>query len=204
MKRLYLLLILLVPKAVTAQEFAVTTIQELPQDSTAITSPRYDFNDALCAALIVEIKTVNNISFSGNIIGDICQHGDIYTLYLTTGTKRIKLMHEDYLPFTIDFSQFGVSIKGGNTYKVNMSASSPDAQSLTYGSGAQYLVIKSASPLTKVEVNEMDWPIKDGKAKKMVPLGRYEYAAYSGNVVIRGVTEVTSTTSSKVVNVKFE
>ena len=189
--------------ATYAQEFTVTGIVELDRDSTAIMFPRYDLNDELCAVLIVEMASVENVSFTGAIVGDIDRKNDTYLLYLPNGTKRIKLLHEDYLSMTIDFSQYGVRIVGGHTYKASMSASMPSREN-EYGSGAQYLVFKSSVPLTKVEVNGEEWPIEEGKAKKMVPLGKYEYRVSAGDAVSSGSVEVKSTATSRVVNVRFQ
>ena len=204
MKKYLLLITLLISTVLSAQEFSITRFTEAINDSTALSSPRYDFNDDICAALIVEIVSMNDISFTGNIIGDISKKGDRYLLYLTNGTKRIKLMHEDYLPMTVDFTQFNISIKGGHTYELLLSANKPQNQDSSYGSGAQYLIFKSSVPLTKVIVNGEEWPIVDGKAKKMVPLGKYEYVVEASELTSRGEAEVKSTATSKVVNIRFE
>ena len=176
----------------------------MERDSTAITSPRYDLNDELCAVLIVELASVENITFTGAIIGKVDRKNESYLLYLPNGTKRIKLMHEDYLPMTMNFSEYGLRIRGGRTYKALVTASNPPVPENTYGSGAQYLVFKSSVPLTKVEVNGEEWPVEEGKAKKMVPLGKYEYKVSAGSAVSSGTVEVKSTATSRVVNVKFQ
>ena len=196
-------LLLLLSTGALAQEFTLTSIREIEHDSTAVSFPRYDLNDELCAALYVEIASVENLSFSGAIVGDIERRNEVYLLYLPDGAKRIKVMHEDYLPMTLDFTQNQLKIQGGHTYRALITASKPPAQENAYGAGAQYLIFKSSVPLTRVEVNGDDWPIEEGKAKKMVPLGKYEYKAYAGDAVSSGTVEVKSTAMSRVVNIKF-
>ena len=207
MKRIGHLLLLslasMLSAAAYAQEFSITGMVELNRDSTAIKFPRYDLNEDLCAVLIVELAAVENASFTGTIVGGIDRKNDTYVLYLPNGTKRITLLHEDYLSMTMDFSQYGLRIVGGHTYKASVSASMPPREN-AYGSGAQYLVFKSSVPLTRVEVNGEEWPIEDGKAKKMVPLGEYEYRVSAGDAVSSGSVEVKSTATSRVVNVKFQ
>lgn len=204
MKYRLLFLALFFASSVFAQEFSISSIVEMERDSTAITSPRYDLNDELCAVLIVELASVENITFTGAIIGKVDRKNESYLLYLPNGTKRIKLMHEDYLPMTMNFSEYGLRIRGGRTYKALVTASNPPVPENTYGSGAQYLVFKSSVPLTKVEVNGEEWPVEEGKAKKMVPLGKYEYKVSAGSAVSSGTVEVKSTATSRVVNVKFQ
>lgn len=204
MKYRVLLALLFLSTGLLAQEFTLTGVVELENDRTAISYPRYDLNDELCAAVFVELSSMENISFSGAIVGDVDKRNDTYLLYLPDGAKRFKLMHEDYLPMTVDFSQHNLKIKGGHTYRVLISVSKPVTQDNTYGTGAQYLVFKSSVPLTRVEVNGENWPVEEGKAKKMVPLGKYAYKAYAGEVVSSGTVEVKSTAMSRVVNVKFE
>ena len=203
MKYRLLFLALFFASSVFAQEFSISSIVELDRDSTAILSPQYDLNDELCAVLFVELATVENITFTGAVIGDVGRINDRYMLYLPNGTKRIKVMHADFLPLTMEFSEFDIRIRGGHTYRAVMSATLPVNEETTYGRGAQYLVFKSSVPLTKVVVNGEDWPIEDGKAKKMVPLGKYEYKVFAGEAVSSGVAEVKSTATSRVVNVKF-
>ena len=204
MKYRLLLLAFFFASSVFAQEFSISSIVEMERDSAAILSPRYDLNDELCAVLIVELSSVENVTFTGAIIGEVDRKNESYLLYLPNGTKRIKLMHEDYLPMTMDFSEYGLRIRGGRTYKALMTASNPPVPVNTYGSGAQYLVFKSSVPLTKVEVNGEEWPVEEGKAKKMVPLGKYEYKVSAGSAVSSGTVEVKSTATSRVVNVKFQ
>lgn len=204
MKYSVLLALLFLSTGLLAQEFTLNGVVELENDRTAISYPRYDLNDELCAAVFVELSSMENITFSGAIVGDVDKRNDTYLLYLPDGAKRFKLMHEDYLPMTVDFSQHNLKIKGGHTYRVLISVSKPVTQDNTYGTGAQYLVFKSSVPLTRVEVNGENWPVEEGKAKKMVPLGKYTYKAYAGETVSSGTVEVKSTAMSRVVNVKFE
>lgn len=189
---------------IDAQEFIVEKVAEISSEEVAAIDPREDLNGDPCAALIVECLSVDNIFFSGNIIGDVERKNDTYLLYITEGTKRIKLMHEDYFPATIEFLQYGTTIKGGHMYKVVLNAKNPMVGNSTYNNGAQYLILKSSVPLTKAIVNGEEWDIIDGKAKKLVPLGRYEYVVEAGNMQSTGVAEVKSTATSNVVNIKFE
>lgn len=202
MKGILIALLSLLPFVIQAQELKVTKITMLDADKTAVESPRYDLNNELCAVVKVKVESMDDLSFTGNIVGQATHNQDTYMLYLATGTRRLRIMHQNYLPLVVEFAEFGISIEGGRCYEISIASNAPKQQG-QYGAGAQYLVFKSSSPLSEVVVNGEQWTISEGKAKKMVPLGKYEYQAKSGDLQARGTVEVTSTATSKIVNVKF-
>lgn len=118
--KLLLVLILLIPVWVYAQDIEVKKFEPLEKDQTATLSPRKDINGNTCG-LVKVIFREQGLLFDGNIIGDITLHPAEYWVYLAKGTKRLNIKHPSYLPITIVFSDFGISrIESGKVYSLEL------------------------------------------------------------------------------------
>lgn len=97
----------------------------IQSDSTCFISPRYDLNGNACAVIKVFASSITgSLDFKGNIIGDVKLDGSLYTIYVTDRTKRIKVYHPNYIPETIDFTQYEDSrkgIEGNHVYSISIS-----------------------------------------------------------------------------------
>ena len=104
----------------TAEAQKVKSIKVLTNDNSATTKPRKDLNGQNCA--LIKLGYDDDISrIEGNIIGDIDINGDEKWIYLTSGTKEMKVVPVNQKPFTITFSRYGIrSVQGGKTYKVEV------------------------------------------------------------------------------------
>jgi hypothetical protein len=90
----------------------------LTHDITAKTYPRLDLNGKNCA-LVKLILVIPEIGLEGNIIGEAEFHKGEYWVYLTDGTKRIRLKHEKYTPLMVDFEDFSIPfVESGLTYEM--------------------------------------------------------------------------------------
>jgi hypothetical protein len=108
MKKLFIAwFVLLYSASVFAQDIEVKKFEPLEKDQTATLSPRKDINGTVCGLVKVQIK-MSGVSFGGNVVGDIEEHGMGYNVYLAKGSKRINIKHSDFLPKTIVFSDYGV------------------------------------------------------------------------------------------------
>jgi len=109
---------------------------EISKEKTAEIHQRLDINDELCALIrIVSTDPINKVE--GNFIPDeqgnsVMQKDDETWVYLTEGSRQVRLFSEHHLPMTVDFSDFNVrSLKGGITYVLNLSeANTGDSQTV--------------------------------------------------------------------------
>lgn len=189
-----------------AQSLSVKSIREIHQDDKEYVTPKLDYNDNLCAVLIISLPTSATLQFKCNMIGEVERDGCNYIINVPAMTKRMTIFHEDTIPIVLEFSDYGLKIQDGVNYNINIDLPYPHVKQAmeSYGLGAQYLIFKSDADIARVEVNGEYWPIERGVSKKMVPLGRYVYKVFSDNGrTAEGVVEVTSTKFSKTVNVKF-
>ena len=73
-----------------AQVDVVSPVAEAHFDISARTEKRFDLNGMGCALIKLEIP-VSGVSFEGSVIGDVNLNTNEYWIYVTDGTKRLKV-----------------------------------------------------------------------------------------------------------------
>lgn len=123
MKKILIIIICAVVSfaTISAQEMTVKSFYHDPSDKSAVNNPRIDFNGNKCALIVVDID-VPLMKFYGNIIGETERHKGKYYVYMTTGSKKLKVQHPDLTPLVVNFSEFEVgSVSSDETYMLNIS-----------------------------------------------------------------------------------
>lgn len=192
-----------------SQNLSVSSVKMIQSDSTCFISPRHDLNGNACAVIKVFASSITgSLDFKGNIIGDVKFDGSIYTIYVTDRTKRIKVYHPNYIPETIDFTQYDDSkkgIEGNHVYYVSILGNDsikPDNTSNI--SGSRILSFSSDVPLRQLFVNGVEWKITDNTSKRLMPYGEYEYEAVTdGNVHKTGKVQLKPSIGSYIVKIEF-
>ena len=122
MNQKLLVLMLLIPVWVYAQDIEVKKFETMEKDQTALLNPRKDINGITCGLVKVNLKE-SGLTFQGNIVGEVESSGTDYYVYLARGCKRINIKHPDYMPTTVVFSDYGISkIESGKTYYLELKA----------------------------------------------------------------------------------
>lgn len=185
------------------QELRISDLHEVP-DSSAKVEFAKDINGKPCSLLRIYAKSISNLTFSGMIIGDVKEISNgVYLLNIAERTKRINYKHVDYLPGTIDFSTFNISVKGERVYSATLEPDIKNKEN-TSKKTLQYLIFKFDKPIEKIVVNDVEWPVFNNQSKKLVREGKYEYTVNSKEGRIkRGMIEVGNQGVSKVVKIKF-
>lgn len=119
MKQILFFLISIIPVLSTsAQELSVKKVEALSMDTYASVHKRVDANDVPCALVRVSL-TVNGVSFRGNIVGDVARDGSDYLVYMTDGSKNIRIIHPKYHELEINFRDYNIGqLYGLRTYRV--------------------------------------------------------------------------------------
>ena len=121
-KRTFVAVFLLIQAiySLLAQGLVVKNFNLVPNDLSASVSPRFDLNGTACA-LIKVVMQENLSSVEGNVIGDIGRKGRENWLYITAGTKEVRLIPHNSLPKTIRFSDYGVNfVESKKTYLLEL------------------------------------------------------------------------------------
>lgn len=173
----------------------------------ANSQPRYDLNMDLTGVVIIKGINPEKLELRGNIVGTITKEDNQCIVYVIDGTRSLKLYYPDYLPLDIKFSNFeetSQGIKAGNTYRLELELEKKDKN---YGLGSRMLLIKSTELLKKVIMNGEKWNLSDEAkmAKKLLPLGEYEFLIESMNGKTKtGTVEIENGLGNKILNIDFD
>lgn len=121
-KRIFVVAFLLILSinSLMAQGLIAKNFNLVPNDLSASVSPRLDLNGKACA-LVKVVMQEELSSVEGNVIGDIVRKGRENWLYITAGTKEVRLIPRSSLPKTIRFSDYGVNfVESKKTYLLEL------------------------------------------------------------------------------------
>ncbi len=105
---------------VSAQELNVTGFRAVPMDLSASTHMRRDANGTPCALVKVVLRA-EGASFEGNIVGDTQFRTNEYWVYLTEGTKMLRIKHISANPLMVKFSDYNINaLQSKCTYEMNL------------------------------------------------------------------------------------
>ncbi|WP_304407881.1 peptidylprolyl isomerase [Bacteroides acidifaciens] len=99
---------------------------ESPYDISARTEKRLDLNGMGCALLKIEIP-IENVTFDGNIVGEIELHTNEYWIYMTDGSKQLKAHIPGQSNLLLEFAPLAslrtysavVEVIGTNNYSID-------------------------------------------------------------------------------------
>lgn len=111
---------------VYAQKLVVKDICELTSDITARTKVKLDKNGKECALVRVNIPSIRNVDFTGDIVNSDYFPGE-YVLYVPEGTKSIAYSFDSFSG-QIDFPLFGIDVRGKCSYRCTMKKESDSPQ----------------------------------------------------------------------------
>ena len=115
------------------QAMEVITLKATPEDLSASISPVYDLNGKACALMKI-VLPIDNAIFEGNVMGNVGYVNNEYWVYLTEGTRFLKIKTPRSGSLTIDFSSYGIhGLVSKQTYELSISVKDEiqEFQSLT-------------------------------------------------------------------------
>ena len=124
MKKILLIVLDLMFTIACTAQIKIESVTENLMDLTAATQKRLDLNGSPCALVKIEMISPE-ASFQGNVVGNVAYNVGEYFVYVSPGSKLLKLMHPGQTPLTIEFPKYGISqLKGEVTYCVKLSVPS--------------------------------------------------------------------------------
>ena len=115
---------------VSSQELKVTEFRAVPMDLSASTHMRRDANGTPCALVKVQLRATG-ASFEGNIVGDTQFRTNEYWVYLTEGTKMLRIKHISAQPLMVRFADHGTeSLLSKNTYELSVALPTVPTQTM--------------------------------------------------------------------------
>lgn len=89
-----------------AQKIEVKSFDEA-QEIPWIPQQRKDENGVICALVRVAVLPDEHILFKGNVIGQVDYEGNEYRVYLSSGTRYLRVHYPGYETLFIDFQSYG-------------------------------------------------------------------------------------------------
>lgn len=141
--KIIFLLFCIIANICYSQDMKVDNLKLAQNDLSASINKVLDNNGRSCALL--KIWTMEDIvKIEGNTIGSIKSKGVEKSIYLTSGTKEIRIIPKNFLPVHIVFKDHNIeSLEGERTYILRL------------------IVNKSSIPANKEEITTVEYNAKD-------------------------------------------
>ena len=160
---------------IQAQEVKVLSFKSTPMDLSASTHPRYDINND-AGALVKVLLAEPNVKFEGDIIGTPEFKANEYWVYVTAGTKFLKIKAPNAIPLQVSFADNKLSpAQSKMTYELVLSRS---GQTLTLQQKQKFTIMFTPSNANVLIDNNM-YPSENGKATGMLSVGKHEFIVAS-------------------------
>ena len=168
-----------------AQVLRVMSFRLAQNDISAVKYQRLDLNSKPCALIKVGLG-VQGAKFPGTeVVGGVKFDTGEYWVYVVDGTKKLKVMHNDYTPLYIDFSNYPEQrLEGGRTYVMLLDGAKSDGGN---GSSSQqqqsnFLIMSVTPPNASVTIDDVRETLNtDGTLKKLVSNGIHRYSIDAGS-----------------------
>lgn len=171
MKRIYLIILLgfALLVAAQAQELTVKSMAVAGNDISASQYERKDLNGQACALVKVLLASPGAV-FEGNVIGDVAYKTGEYWVYLTEGTKELRIKHPQTQPLQVVFNEHGVEkVTGKTTYMLSVLL--PGAEANT----KQQFTIQYTPQDAIVIIDSKPYQGSGGKVTALLPVGQHDY-----------------------------
>lgn len=140
---------------------------------------RADANNEICAMIRV-LLPVSGVTFEGQTVGDSPYNGSEYRVYMTRGTKMLKVNCPGHYPLMVDFRDYGINaLEGKRIYELKLKAQS-FVQPQAADPGANYLIlnVKPEQGVT-IKVDGTDQVVEGGTTSVYLKYGRHSYRVES-------------------------
>ena len=170
MKRLCLiLLICLLALTTQAQELTIKSMTVAGNDISASQYERKDLNGQACALVKVLLASPGAV-FEGNVIGDVAYKTGEYWVYMTEGSKELRIKHPQTQPLQVVFKKLGIDkLASKTTYMLSVLLPQVAVQAQT-----QKLIIKYSPSYATVLIDTKLYQ-GDGRVEVELPLGSHDY-----------------------------
>ena len=185
MRRFYFLIISLIICLCTfAQELKVKSFKLASNDLSAslVENLRTDEVGNVCA--LVKILLLDDISkVQGNVIGDIRNFSSEKWVYLSKGTKEIRVIPMHYKPLRVYFPDFGIDgVESKRTYVLDLVIQNMGAEPVDAGGNFYALSVQPKNAVVTIDGIQQNVST-DGEYSAMLPYGTHTYKVEAGGYI---------------------
>lgn len=173
--KILFIFLLILPIIANGQEMEVESITATPFDLTASTNKRLDNNGNACAMVKV-VLPIQNVSFEGNVIGDVKYDGGEYHVYLPGGSKNLRIKHPQKRPLIVNFADFGIKIDGNQTYQLTVKTDT-DKENVTFKISPKDAILT---------VDQQEYPTENGMAILSLTPEEHNYTIFAPGYLTQG------------------
>ena len=158
-----------------AQELKIKSCTLASTDVTASSLENIRMDDVGDPCALVKILLLDGISkVQGNVIGDIKEYSSEKWVYLSKGTKEIRIIPMHYKPLLVYFPDFGIDgVESKRTYVLDLVKATGGAESIMQQN--QSLIIKYSPSTATVLVDNKMVRGSNGVAKIILPVGQHSF-----------------------------
>ena len=201
MRQLLVAVMVLLPAVVPAQELQITDAR-CPGEPMLVSMQRRDHNNEICALVKVELP-VSGVLFEGNIVGEPLFKASEYWVYMTPGTKMLKIKVPGYYPVMAYFSELGLGrLEAKTIYYLTLKGTAaasdkPDIET-------NYAVINVEPPTATVKIDGQTQTIDDGSVVVLLKLGQHTWQAEAAGYAAESGTFQVTAADKATVNVHLQ
>lgn len=156
-----------------AQKLEVESFFVAATDISASKYVRKDGN-GVDGGLVKVLLPMNNVKFEGNIILPVEQKTSEYWVYMTEGSKELRISIPGYAPILVDFRKWGVDgIVPRMSFLLAFSKEGEQMRRVSESLSMQELLIDFEPKDAVVRINSASFPAEGGTMKATLPIGRY-------------------------------
>ena len=161
-----------------AQELKIKSCTLASTDVTASSLENIRMDDVGNPCALVKILLLDGISkVQGNVIGDIKEYSSEKWVYLSKGTKEIRIIPMHYKPLRVYFPDFGIDgVESKRTYVLDLVKATGGAESIMQQN--QSLIIKYSPSTATVLVDNKMVRGSNGVAKTTLPVGQHSFVVF--------------------------
>ena len=143
----------IIPCTLFAQGLKVKEMKQVMSDLSGSVHQRMDSLGNPCGLVKVMIENPE-VSFGGNVVGDVANEMNEYWVYLPKGTKGLSVKRKNYLPMSIRFADYGVNeVESKVTYQIVLKEVSSKKNSIYISISPKYASLTIDDNLIDVDPN---------------------------------------------------
>ena len=167
-----------------SQELKVKSFKLASNDLSAslVENLRTDEVGNVCA--LVKILLLDDISkVQGNVIGDIRNFSSEKWVYLSKGTKEIRVIPMHYKPLRVYFPDFGIDgVESKRTYVLDLVIQNMGAEPVDAGGNFYALSVQPKNAVVTIDGIQQNVST-DGEYSAMLPYGTHTYKVEAGGYI---------------------
>ena len=176
-----------------AQELKIKSCTLASTDVTASSLENIRMDDVGDPCALVKILLLDGISkVQGNVIGDIKEYSSEKWVYLSKGTKEIRIIPMHYKPLRVYFPDLGIDgVESKRTYVLDLVIQNMGAEPVDAGGNFYALSVQPKNAVVTID-GVLQPSSSDGEYSAMLPYGTHTYKVEAGGYISKSGSFVVS------------